>query len=381
MDYTRADQKNQSKKLTTYLFLAQTFHNLQQLDKAIFYYENSLKFDMNNVNVLNKIGYLYYLTEDYRKAISHLHKALELNPNNFASHYYMGLVYKELNQATKSIHHLEKAYDLNPNNHQAAYHLAGIHIEQNHIDEAVKWYDIVSKLPCQHQPDALYMLACLKKSSAMKKAPAQYIKNLFDAYASNYEENLIDNLEYRAPRVLAEMLENLNDNNLYSRCLDLGCGTGLAGEVLKKFCHSIDGVDLAEKMLEKAKSKKIYDSLNCSEILLYLRNYKSLYDLIVSADVLNYFGDLSQLFGLASQALIDSGKFLFTVEKQSKGLYSLQNNGRFSHSSEYIYELAKLNYFDLVDERETPIRTENKAPILGKAYLLQKLAVHRQERP
>jgi predicted TPR repeat methyltransferase len=47
-----------------------------------------------------------------------------------------------------------------------------------------------------------------------------------------------------------------------ARILDLGCGTGLVGEELKKHGYkTIDGVDLTPELLESAKAKGIYGLL------------------------------------------------------------------------------------------------------------------------
>ena len=47
-----------------------------------------------------------------------------------------------------------------------------------------------------------------------------------------------------------------------ARIVDLGCGTGLVGEELKKRGYKkIDGVDLMPEMLEQARAKGVYGSL------------------------------------------------------------------------------------------------------------------------
>lgn len=49
------------------------------------------------------------------------------------------------------------------------------------------------------------------------------------------------------------------------RFIDFGCGTGLACELLKhKYGYSkFDGIDASPMMLEKAKEKQVYTSLDC----------------------------------------------------------------------------------------------------------------------
>ena len=38
--------------------------------------------------------------------------------------------------------------------------------------------------------------------------------------------------------------------------LDMGCGTGLIGLELEKYCNYLEGIDLSIKMIEEAKQKK-----------------------------------------------------------------------------------------------------------------------------
>ena len=54
--------------------------------------------------------------------------------------------------------------------------------------------------------------------------------------------------------------------------MDLGCGTGLFGIEIRQFCEHLEGVDLSEKMLDKAKEKNIYNNLIKQDILDYLSN-------------------------------------------------------------------------------------------------------------
>ncbi|NEU35571.1 methyltransferase, partial [bacterium LRH843] len=75
---------------------------------------------------------------------------------------------------------------------------------------------------------------------------------------------------------------------------DAGCGTGLCGPLLAPYCQRLDGVDLSPKMLEKAKSKQLYDRLSKAELTAFLNNAPDMYDVIIAADVLCYFGDLSR---------------------------------------------------------------------------------------
>jgi predicted TPR repeat methyltransferase len=70
---------------------------------------------------------------------------------------------------------------------------------------------------------------------------------------------------YQGPTVAAEQLAQKLKEFGYTedaRIMDLGCGTGLVGvELQKRGYKNIDGVDLMPEMLEEAKAKGVYGSL------------------------------------------------------------------------------------------------------------------------
>jgi predicted TPR repeat methyltransferase len=73
------------------------------------------------------------------------------------------------------------------------------------------------------------------------------------------------NHSYSGPTVAAEQLAQKLKEFGYTedaRIMDLGCGTGLVGvELQKRGYKNIDGVDLMPEMLEEAKAKGVYGSL------------------------------------------------------------------------------------------------------------------------
>ena len=70
--------------------------------------------------------------------------------------------------------------------------------------------------------------------NARSRFPEAYIRHLFDQFSATYDHTMVHDLDYRAPQILwslAEMLMIGLDGPL--EILDLGCGTGLAGEAFK----------------------------------------------------------------------------------------------------------------------------------------------------
>jgi len=85
--------------------------------------------------------------------------------------------------------------------------------------------------------------------------------DLYDKWASTYDENLINDLGYVADQKACEILSELvTDKSAY--ILDAGCGTGLVGGRLRSAGYqNIDGSDFSTGMLEKAKDTNVYNNL------------------------------------------------------------------------------------------------------------------------
>ena len=64
---------------------------------------------------------------------------------------------------------------------------------------------------------------------------------------------------------------------------------GLVGGLISEPVHRLDGVDLSSAMLNRAKTKNIYRSLRCGDLVEDLRNHTQSYDIILSAATLIHF--------------------------------------------------------------------------------------------
>lgn len=75
--------------------------------------------------------------------------------------------------------------------------------------------------------------------------PEQYVTNMFNVYAWRFEKHLIDDLGYRIPDLLVDAItSSYGEHHRFSRVIDLGCGTGLVGSLIRPFAELLVGVDL-----------------------------------------------------------------------------------------------------------------------------------------
>lgn len=200
------------------------------------------------------------------------------------------------------------------------------------------------------------------------RAPSDYVEALFDGFADRFDRQLVDNLGYEAPALLADKVARHAER--FARILDLGCGTGLAGPHLRRFQGRLTGVDLSGGMLARAAERGDYDTLAQADAVAFLRAAPSGFDLIFSTDVLIYFGDLAPLFAAAADALAPGGMLAVSTELGEAG-WTLLPSARYAHGDAYVRDTAA-PWFDMVERDEIPLRRDATTTTLGGLYVMAK---------
>jgi predicted TPR repeat methyltransferase len=313
-------------------------HELKRYDEAIAHYDKALSLKPDYAQAWANKGNTLYELKRYDEAITYYDQALSLKPHEASYFYQKGLINIALNQYTVAINNLENA------------------VEYNYSPEGY----------------AEYLLSALKPSNGLKPMPKILVAELFDGYAASFDKDLIDNLKYEAPNRLLGLL-NLSINSRFE-ILDIGCGTGLMGKLLKPYSSKIIGVDLSREMLVRAESTGAYDKLIAEEILEYLNKCNDKFDLVVSSDVFIYIGELSGIFMTLSRIIKVGGLFCFSLEKNDSCEFTLSPKTlRYSHAKEYIRKLASLHNFTIENFLESPIRQDSNIEVEGYYFLLKKV--------
>lgn len=217
-------------------------------------------------------------------------------------------------------------------------------------------------------------LARLDAGVTVDAAPAAYVAALFDAYAPDFESALIGRLAYSAPYSIAAAVRAAAPARApwrFARALDLGCGTGLAGEALRSDIAYLEGVDLSEGMIDIARGKGLYDALHGGDILVHLLAPGDPFDLILGADVFTYVGDLSRVMKAVAARLAPGGLCAFSVEKGGPEDWTVRESLRFAHSNAYLLRLAGENRLSVIRLDETVIRKDRGADVIGLIAVLK----------
>lgn len=92
------------------------------------------------------------------------------------------------------------------------------------------------------------------------------VRSFYDDAAGKYDEILLAEIGYVSPTVCARILApHLQDRD--ARLIDLGCGTGLAGDALSALGYgNIDGVDFSSEMLAVARARDCYSNLTAGDL-------------------------------------------------------------------------------------------------------------------
>ena len=344
----------------------------EQAQEAINYFSKALVCDNNHIEARNNLAATFMYFDRYENALQHYSVLLDDDPMNIEYLYNCGVAQMALGHLAQAEQCFELVMQQNSGHFASLNNLAAIAIRQEQREKAVH----LLKKALQINPSdtiSQHMLSSLQGTHYNQKACPEYARNLFDNYALYYDKHLRETLSYEVPEQIAQILRDNSISNV-NCTLDLGCGSGLSGEALRSMTAVLDGVDISPKMLLQAKNKSIYDALIEQEIIHYLQDKNDKYSLIVAADVLPYFGCLSVLFPLLRQQLEDNGHVVITHEQNSDTPWLLQDNGRFSHQSSYVTELAEQSGLDIVQCKSINGRTQAQKPIAMKLLLLKKAA-------
>lgn len=230
-------------------------------------------------------------------------------------------------------------------------------------------FQLALQLDSGDRQGAAMQLARLGARPVPTTAPPDYVRALFDAYAVKFDTHLAQALKYRAPQVLASLVAEVTQQR-FARALDLGCGTGLAGEVFRPLCDHFEGCDLSPGMIEVAARKNIYDRLAVADLVTFLnRQPAASASLILAADVFVYIGDLAAPLQACAKTLAADGLLAFTVQKGVDG-FALGPDLRYSHSLAYLAAMAEAAGLTLLKHPEISTRMDAGVDVPGLGLVL-----------
>ena len=355
--------------------MAISYEATHELAEAKYRLQALLERHPQNIRAMRKLADIMIAENDFYSAEQILQMATQIDPNHAESWSRLADTLLQQDQYGEALITIEKALEI----HETAHSWIQLGIVQRELamrkELAIATEDIAHSFrkALELEPTsgkAQYILDMIEGNTP-DKAPIDYVENLFDFYAPKFEEHLVDVLHYQTPQKLADFLWEHTPKISNTNILDLGCGTGLMGPILKDNCAQIVGVDISPLMLAQAKEKNTYSALHKEDIFSFLSSHTHTYsfDLIVAADVLVYIGDLAPLFTLLMGVMKPQARFVFSVEECDEGFH-LGQEARFLHSLSYI-EASLPASLTLVSTKREALRKNSNLWVDGLLVMLQ----------
>ncbi|HEX9174165.1 MAG TPA: tetratricopeptide repeat protein [Telluria sp.] len=350
---------------------AAVLQELGRPEEALASADQALAGRGNYAEALCVRGNALYSLARFPEAVECYERALMIKDDSVEAHLGRGIALQKLHAFEEALESYDRAIALRPDHASAQQYRANTLRSLGRNAEAIAGYRHALALGADAAQIA-FALAALGAGDAPERPPQGYVKALFDQYAGHFDEHLSGVLDYQTPAVLGAALARTLAGEP-GDTLDLGCGTGLCAPYLRPYSRSLTGVDLSNKMLDKARERGLYDRLECTDIAKFLAAGTDDFDLIVAADVFVYFGDLAPIFSLVHSALRPNGCFCFSVEASEGADFTLTPSNRFAHALPYLRRLAGSAGLAVVEAQSTPLRTENGAQVPGHAVVLRSL--------
>ena len=350
-----------------YNYLGTALLNLEEYKEAKTAFEKAIELNPKDFEAYNSISFILRTKGDLKGAIRILTKATKKDSKNFVAYNDIAILQKRLGDLKGSIENYKKAININPKYFKANQNLGNLYKELGDYDNAISSYQKALRIK-PNDSQVKHMLNAVCGHSTLRP-PGNYVEDLFDEYASSFEDSLTQKLDYKIPSLISSYLKK-NNYETNKKVIDLGCGTGLLGFELNKYFDYIEGIDLSSSMIQEAKKKNVYNKLSKIDIIEYLSTEILDFDLFISLDVFIYIGEISDIFKLIKSRNKRKGKFIFSTEHNSKKDFFLEKSGRYSHSKKYIDNLCKKFDFQISSFKKTKLRRQSNHYLIGGIYIL-----------
>ena len=348
-------------------YLGDLHFKYKKYEKAKQYFLQALNIDESNHIFMSNLGICLYHLDDTENAITHLQKSLDINPNCISALNNLAVIYMDLEKYQKGLSLIKKIISLDKDNFLANKNAGFMYTKLEDFEKAKIFLEYALKY--NKDDDELNFIYDSVNNKTPKNAPLNYVESLFDNYAKHFETSLTKELDYKFPKKMCEFVIDRNDiPNTFDNAIDLGCGTGLSGEVFRDYVDFFTGVDLSKNMLDIAKKKKIYDELLTGDICNTLEKSTKKYNLFIIADVFIYIGELQDIFSKIKNRSEEGAAIIFSTEHLEEGDYRLIKQ-RYRHSKNYIVKILKQNNFNLIEFKTEKLRKDKNSYITGGIYL------------
>lgn len=345
-----------------------------RLPEAARQFEAALALAPGRPSVLLNLGITRLRLGRPDLAVGLLEQATALEPQDKAAWFHRANAHAMLGQPGPALTAWDRLLALDPQATEAWIHRGSLLRETGHLPEAADSFRRARALGAQGPLLDYYLAGVGATGEAVPEAaPRDYVAQLFNQYADEFGDHLVQALRYEAPERLVAALPAPPAGH-WEAALDLGCGTGLVGVLLRPAARRLVGLDLAEGMVRRALASGHYDAVEQADLVPWLAATGQRFDLVVAADVFIYVGALEPVFAGVRRVLSPRGVLAFSVETPDAadgGGLVLLPSLRYAHGEAYVRNLAARHGLRVLSAQAGPLREDQKRPVAGQYWVLQ----------
>ena len=336
----------------------------------------------SRANFRHSLGVLYLASDQLPEAIGAFERAIEKDPSSVKFLLSLARACSKAGRFSRAAECFSAAVIQDPQHKTAHYELGNSFraIKGRSKESFAAYQQHLNLFPDDEK--ARFWMGVVSGESQISM-PANLIAGLFDSYADHFDEHLVSKLEYKTPEALFNLIMKSRGSHdvKFIRTVDLGCGTGLMAPLLRDHVEWLEGVDLSEGMVNKARDRDLYDKLCVDDLVSHLKQaaagVEGFYDLLISADTLVYLGDLAPVFLAANEVSTSGALFAFSVESLEAigggNGYRITSSGRFAHSASYIRDLALQFGWEIIAIEERVLRKNAGSNVVGWLVLIRSI--------
>lgn len=350
-----------------------TLFHLGRFDEAIAPLQRATAADPDHLEAWTSLALSLEALGRWDQLLPALQRSLALNPQQVSLWLSLGQAHLRCGNTDQALAAYDRAVEVDPNFAQAWTVRGSLLRDLHRLNDAADCFERALALGADPDLHRYYLASVRPQGQATppQAPPRQYVEALFDDYAADFTQHVVQTLGYRGFETLVKPLQLLGRR--FTSVLDLGCGTGLCGPLIAPHADRMDGVDLSSAMVEQTRQLGIYDALIHADVAEYLGSTDTRYDLLLAADVFIYVGALEAVFAGAQRVMLSGGFFAFSVETAAEGQdLTLLPSLRYAHGEAYLRRLAAAHQMAVKHIVHAPLRHEQGRPIAGMYVYLQR---------
>ena len=333
-----------------------SFRKLGKYYQAIECYDELLKVDENNVNILLNKAEILFILKMYKDSINVFNLVLELDQNNIDALMYLGVIYQNFNNFDEALLNFDRILEIDDSFYNALIYKAQLLVDLHRYDEAIFCFDKCGdKLSADYQK--LFKFA---KEEAQQNNQTDYYAVIKTDFANfKYVYTYVDN---GLRKIYGEDLEDLKIKVLAKSRLWMN----LLNENLLDIPVSNEVSEFAKKFIQN-----------------YYKGELSEYDGLISLILNNEFLEKLDQNNLDLNELINSKKgierdiirdLVYTMNQKLNFVHDTNFTGYFGVITQNKSDGTRWSYLDLVrdeyvntrviyaktlDELEEKVKSEN----------------------